>query len=107
MRHGLADLVERLLQVAGDHHHVADARHNLEAQVEARSQELRAVTTLQNAILDNAGALVVVLDREGRIRRFNRACETLTQYSFKEVEGRFVWDFLLAPDEREGVRQDA
>jgi PAS domain-containing protein len=33
------------------------------------------VTTLQNAILDNAGALMAVLDREGRIRRLNRACE--------------------------------
>lgn len=28
-----------------------------------------------NAVLSNAGALVLVLDREGRIRRFNRAAE--------------------------------
>ncbi len=86
---------------------LADARHNLEAQVEARSQELREISALQNAILDKAGALVVVLDREGRIRRFNRACEELTQYSFAEVEGRFVWDFLLTPEERESVQQEA
>jgi diguanylate cyclase (GGDEF)-like protein/PAS domain S-box-containing protein len=86
---------------------LADARLNLEAQVEARSQELRAVTTLQNAILDQAGALMVVLDREGRIRRFNRACEALTGYAFAEVEGRVVWDVLVPPDEREGVHQEA
>jgi diguanylate cyclase (GGDEF)-like protein/PAS domain S-box-containing protein len=86
---------------------MADARHNLEAQVEARSRELYAVTTLQNAILDNAGALVVVLDREGHIRRFNRACEELSQYSFAEVEGRFVWDFLLTPEERGLVQEEA
>ena len=86
---------------------MADARRTLEAQVEARSHELHAVTTLQNAILDNAGALVVVLDREGRIRRFNHACEELSQYSFAEVEGRFVWDFLLLPEERETVRKEA
>ena len=86
---------------------LADARHNLEAQVDARSHELREISTLQDAILDKAGALVVVLDREGHIRRFNRACEELTQYSFAEVEGRFVWDFLLAPEERESVQQEA
>jgi diguanylate cyclase (GGDEF)-like protein/PAS domain S-box-containing protein len=86
---------------------VADARNNLEAQVEARSQELREISALQNEILDNAGALVVVLDREGRIRRFNRACETLTQYSFAEVEGRFAWDFLLTPEEKDSVRKAA
>ncbi len=86
---------------------LADARSNLETQVEARSQELRAITTLQNAMLDQAGALIVVLDLEGRIRRFNRACEELTHYSFAEVEGRFVWDFLLPPEERERVHEEA
>jgi diguanylate cyclase (GGDEF)-like protein/PAS domain S-box-containing protein len=86
---------------------LADARNNLEAQIEARSKELREISALQNEILDKAGALVVVLDREGRIRRFNRACEELTQYSFAEVEGRFVWDFLLVPEEMESVHEEA
>lgn len=60
-----------------------------------------------NTILDNAGALIVVLDREGRIRRFNRACEKLSQYSFAEAEGRYVWDFLLLPEEADAVREQA
>ncbi len=86
---------------------LADAHNNLEAQVEARSKALREISALQNEILDKAGALVVVLDREGRIRRFNRASEMLTQYSFAEVEGKFVWDFLLPPEETESVRKAA
>jgi diguanylate cyclase (GGDEF)-like protein/PAS domain S-box-containing protein len=86
---------------------LADAHHTLEAQVEARSHELRKLSRLQSAILDKAGALVVVLDREGRIRRFNRACEELTGYAFEEVKGRFTWDFLLAPEERDQVYQEA
>lgn len=86
---------------------LADSRHNLEGQVEARSHELRELSALQGAILDQAGALVVVLDREGRICRFNRACEELTQYSFAEAEGRYVWDFLLTPEEREMVHEEA
>ncbi|MFZ5621946.1 MAG: EAL domain-containing protein [Pseudomonadota bacterium] len=86
---------------------LAGARRNLEAQVAARTQELRAVSSLQDAILDQAAALIVVLDREGRIRRFNRACEELTQYAFEEVEGRCFWDLFLLSEERETVRDRA
>lgn len=86
---------------------LADAHRTLEAKVATRSQELHRLSLLQEAILDKASALVVVLDREGRIRRFNRACEELTGYSFKDVEGRVPWDFLLPPEERDQVRQGA
>jgi two-component system cell cycle sensor histidine kinase/response regulator CckA len=55
--------------------------------------------TLLNTLLDTIDALVVVLDRHGRIVRFNRACEELTGYSFAEVRGRYVWDMLLTPEE--------
>ncbi len=41
-----------------------------------------------SAVLDVVGALIVVLDREGRIVRFNRACECLTGYCFAEVKDR-------------------
>jgi len=103
--------IDELSRLAHAFNHMTDAlqnaRHNLEAQVAARSHELREISALQNAILDQAGALVAVLDREGCIRRFNRACEALTQYSFAEVEGRRVWDFLLAPEERDSVRKEA
>ena len=57
-----------------------------------------------NAVLDTVNALVVVLDHEGRIVRFNRACEQSTGYRFAEVEGRPFWDFLLVPEEVERVK---
>ncbi len=56
------------------------------------------------AVLSTAGALVVVLDCEGRIVRFNRACEQLTGYSFNEVRGKPFWDVLLIPEEVEAVK---
>jgi len=59
---------------------------------------------LAAAVLDTAGALVVVLDAEGAIVRFNRACETLTGYSASEAIGRKVWDFLLTEEEVDSVR---
>ena len=57
-----------------------------------------------DAVLETAGALVVVLDREGRIQRFNRACEQMTGYSSEEVMGRHVWDLFLISAEVDGVK---
>jgi len=56
-----------------------------------------------SAVLDTAGALVVVLDRQGRIVRFNRACERTTGYSFDEVRGKLLWELFLVPAEVERV----
>jgi PAS domain S-box-containing protein len=54
-----------------------------------------------SAILDTVGALVVVLDRCGRIVRFNRACEQASGFSFDEVKGKRFLDVLFAPEERD------
>jgi PAS domain S-box-containing protein len=65
-------------------------------RTEEALQEERNVVS---AILDTVGALVVVLDPEGRIIRFNRACEQITGYSFEEVRGKFVSDLFLIPED--------
>ncbi|NEQ31008.1 MAG: PAS domain S-box protein [Leptolyngbya sp. SIO4C5] len=56
------------------------------------------------AVLDTVGALIVVLDRQGQILRFNRTCEAITGYQTVEVRGRCPWDFLLLPAERAAVK---
>ena len=54
----------------------------------SRLQEaLQEERNVVSAIFDTVGALVVVLDREGRIVRFNRACEQMTGYSVEESGG--------------------
>jgi PAS domain S-box-containing protein len=50
------------------------------------------------------GALIVVLEPDGRIAYWNRRCSELTGYSLGEVRGRRLWDFLLVPEEIEPVR---
>ncbi|MCS6896331.1 MAG: PAS domain S-box protein [Nitrospira sp.] len=67
-------------------------------------EELRRQHAFIEAVLETAAALVVVLDREGRILRFNRACELATGYSSEEVTGKTVWSFLLAPEEAESAK---
>ena len=52
-----------------------------------------------SAVLDTAGALIIVLDTKGRIVRFNRACEEITGYSLDEVKGTKFWEIFLVPDE--------
>lgn len=57
-----------------------------------------------SAILETATVLIVVLDLQGRIIRFNRACEEITGYSLEEVRGRYFWDFFLMPEEVESLK---
>ena len=57
-----------------------------------------------SSVLDVIGALVVVLDSQGRITRFNGACERLSGYDSAEVLGRLLWDVVIPPAEVEDVR---
>ncbi|MEZ4508119.1 MAG: PAS domain-containing protein [Eubacteriales bacterium] len=45
-----------------------------------------------NTLLDIAAILIVVLDHDGSIQQFNRACEQLSGYTFGEIRGKFLWD---------------
>src|SRR5277367_2881907 len=67
-------------------------------------EELQKERNFVSAILDTVGALVVVLDGEGRILRFNPACELTTGYSMDEVQGKCVWDLFLPPQEIDRFR---
>ena len=64
-------------------------------------------SSLANTVIDQAGALVVVLNREGRIVRFNQACEKLSGYTFAEVKGQYPWNTVLPPEDADFVRQNA
>jgi PAS domain S-box-containing protein len=68
------------------------------------TEELRREHEFIETVLETAGALVVVLDRQGHILRFNRACEHTTGYSSEEVAGKAPWDFLLIPEEIDQVK---
>jgi len=67
-------------------------------------QALKKERDFMAGVADTVGALVVVLDREGRIVRFNRQCEQTTGYASEEVEGRPFWEPFLIPEEVEPVK---
>jgi PAS domain S-box-containing protein len=68
-------------------------------------KSLREERNLMTSILDTVAALVVVLDSDGRIVNFNRACEEATGYTFGEVRGVHFWDRFLTEEEKEPVRE--
>ena len=62
--------------------------------------QLKQERDFSQAVINTVGALVAVLDRQGAIVSFNRTCERITGYSFAEVKGKLVWDFLIPPEEK-------
>ena len=71
------------------------------AAAEALQQEQKFVSK----VFETSNALVMVLDPSGRIVRFNRACEVVSGYSAKEVEGQLFWDILTEPDDIEKINE--
>ncbi|MCP6760215.1 MAG: PAS domain S-box protein [Fischerella sp. CENA71] len=72
-------------------------RHKIEAQ-------LRLERNFISTVLNVADALILVLDYQGRIVKFNHACEQTTGYTYDFVQGKFLWDFLLISEEIETVK---
>jgi two-component system, sensor histidine kinase and response regulator len=65
----------------------------------------RESLALSDAVVDTAGSLVMVMDPERRIQRFNRACEELTGRTEAEMRGRRPIDVLVAERDRELIRE--
>ncbi|NIM20280.1 MAG: PAS domain S-box protein [Candidatus Latescibacteria bacterium] len=83
-----------------------EINHMLQREIGERKKTEEALRWERNfvdAVLEVAGALIVVLDRKGRIVRFNRQCEKVTEYAFDEVRGKPFWTFLIE-EEMEKVR---
>lgn len=110
------ELKEHVAKLAESEKCLLEHRNRLEEEVAERTRDLtHANAQLQNevaerkraqreliterdfiaAVLDTAGALVVVLDRDGNILRFNRACELASGYQAAEVLGRAIWDLII------------
>ena len=75
-----------------------------EKKLTAAEDALKREHEFVSALLNTSGALVVVLDREGCIVRFNPACERATGYAVAEVQGKRFWDLFLVPEEMAPVK---
>jgi two-component system CheB/CheR fusion protein len=78
---------------------------HLEQRVSEGSAQLQHERNFIDAILNTVGALILVVDTEGRVARFNTACNTTTGYDFAEFQGSTKWQNLIPADEQDGVRR--
>ncbi|MEM9540935.1 MAG: PAS domain S-box protein [Cyanobacteria bacterium P01_E01_bin.42] len=87
---------------------LAETNKRLQQEIHEREVAEKALMrerNLSTQVLNAAGALIVVSDREGRILRFNQTCQQTTGYRLNEVFGRYIWDFFLLPRDIEPVKQ--
>jgi|GEM_PF-2373872 len=64
---------------------------------------LRREKDFTDAVLNTAGSLIAVMDRQGRVVRFNRTAEMVTGYDAAEVIGKHFWECFLPAEEHERV----
>ena len=68
-------------------------------------QLLETERNFATAVVDTVGALILVLDPDGTVVRFNRECERITGYQAREVIGSPLWDLLKSPDDNAHFRE--
>ncbi len=102
-----------------------EKRSDLEQRVEEKTADLRAknrwlqqvVTQREkaevalreernyiSAILDTAGALVIVCDPAGIILFFNRSCQVRSLFSAEEVKGKPIWEVCIPKEDQEKIK---
>lgn len=79
---------------------IADALERRRAEL-----ALRKENEFSQALLNGTGALIIVLDSEGRIVRFNPAAEAASGCRFRDVVGRTPWDVFVPRDERSAYKR--
>lgn len=93
----LVDLHQKNAQLAERSLLLQDAN----AQLEKQQADLKWERNFIQAVLDTANTLVIVTDTEGRIIKFNRACEILTGQPSAFARGKVFWDFCAPEDANE------
>ncbi|ARU57931.1 response regulator receiver and PAS/PAC sensor-containing signal transduction histidine kinase/phosphotransferase [Oleiphilus messinensis] len=82
---GLAITIRDISQQLSAERQVRELNCSLEQQVEARTHELRQVSTLQAAILNSAGMAIIATDSQGTITLFNPTAEKMLGYEAAEL----------------------
>jgi PAS domain S-box-containing protein len=63
-------------------------------EAQRQSALLKSERDFVSAVLDTVASFVLVLDFQGRILRVNRAWEEMMGYTFAEVKGHHLWDYV-------------
>lgn len=64
-------------------------------------KERRFISAIENA----SDTLLVLLDYEGKIIRFNSTCEKTTGFLYDDIKDKPFWDYLILEEEKNEVRR--
>jgi PAS domain S-box-containing protein/diguanylate cyclase (GGDEF)-like protein len=78
---------------------------HMEALVIERTEALRSERNRLSAVVESAGALVVLADPGGRIVMFNRACEETLGWCAMEAIGRPCWEVVRGAGDAHALRR--
>jgi PAS domain S-box-containing protein len=67
-------------------------------------EELHGERAVKSAITETVGAMILMLDAEGRLVEMNRTSQELTKFSVGEVRDRPFWNVFAVPEETDLVR---
>lgn len=82
-----------------------EAKSDLVAKVESRTEDLRRERDFGSAIFDSIGAVIFVLRDDGTVIRLNRTGQDILGLPLHEVAGRTLWDLgVIPPEDVEAVR---
>ncbi len=76
---------------------------NLVARERAVGAQLAHQNSFLDALFDQAGSLVAVLELDGHLARVNPACSELSGFAAAELVGRFFWEALMDAEVGTGV----
>ncbi|MHC1602543.1 MAG: PAS domain S-box protein [Methermicoccaceae archaeon] len=83
---------------------VASELMSMRLEHHASISELKKERDFVHSLLETTEALVVMLDREGRITYLNSACEKATGYRSEDVLGKLIWEQLVPQEYVEDVK---
>ena len=86
-------------QIIGASHIVRNITDRVEVQ-----EDLKRERDFSSTVVEASNLLVMVTDLEGRILRFNGACEQASGYDAEDVIGRVLWNVLIPADEGANIK---
>jgi diguanylate cyclase (GGDEF)-like protein/PAS domain S-box-containing protein len=108
VRQQLQDANEALgARVERDTLDLSRLNQDLKAEVAERrsaQQVLENERNFMSVVQDTVASLLLVLDRDGRVCSFNRACQEVSGYSQDEAVGRQLWELLVPSEDSEEVQ---
>ena len=95
---------ELWLRVLKYEEQLTNSNNLLRNDVEQRTYELESERVFVDKLLTNAGALIIVLDRNGQIIRFNPAIQRATGFLLNEIKDKPIWEWLIPDDQVDEVK---